>query len=109
PRAATARRVLLNPGGVSAGEQAALEEGFFKGMCLPNGTHKTTSRGRLTDLDDRIGRLLPAGVDTHLLDVGISSGVTTLELIDFLEIRGHRVTGAGADIRIHARLRRFLG
>ena len=86
-----------------------LERQFFQSLCLPNGTHKTTAERRLQDFDNCLASLLPTGRTIHLLDVGISSGVTTLELLERLEAGGHRVTGVGIDIRVHAYLRRFLG
>ncbi len=107
--AASARRVLLQRESTSPDEQEALEKSFFKGLCLSNGTHKTTSPCRLVDVDARLCRLLPPRGTVHLLDVGISSGVTTLELLDRLEGLGHRVTGVGVDIRIDAYLRCWLG
>lgn len=109
PRAASARRVLLHRRPIPPDELASLEKSFFKSLCLPNGTHKTTSPGRLVDVDSRLCQLLPPWGAVHMLDVGISSGVTTLELLDRLESHGHRVTGADVDIGIHSNLRRWLG
>jgi hypothetical protein len=108
-RSASARRVLLEPEATPPGERAALEGAFFKSICLPNGTHKTTSPRGLVDVDDLLCELLASNAALHVLDVGISSGVTTLEMLDRLAARGHEVTGVGVDVRIHAYLRRWMG
>jgi hypothetical protein len=105
----SARRVLLDSS-IAGQDRIALERAFFKYIRLPNGTHKTTSDGRLTDVDEVLVSLLPADAESiRLMDVGISSGVTTLELIDHLSDAGYNVSGVGVDIRIHAYLRRRLG
>jgi hypothetical protein len=94
---------------VAPAEQARLERSFFRNLCLPNGTHKTTAPGRLRTMDERAISLLSAGRPVRLLDVGISSGVTTLELLEFLESSGRPAGGVGIDIRIHAFLKRRFG
>ena len=45
----------------------------------------------------------------RLLDVGISSGVTTLELLNHLEAHGCRVSGVGVDTCVHVFLKSFFG
>jgi len=106
---ASARRVFLRQGECPLEEQNHLKKSFFTSVCLPNGTHKTTRSGRLTDLDLRLQDLLYTGSPIHLLDVGISSGITTLELIECLERGGSQVTGIGLDLRIHSLLRSAFG
>jgi hypothetical protein len=108
-RVPSARRVFFPDQPRSTDEQARLEKLFYTNISLPNGTHKTTAQGRLTDLDLSIQKLLRAGGEVRLLDVGISSGVTTLELIDHIERAGCRATGIGADLKIHTFLRSVVG
>lgn len=105
----SARRVLLDSS-ITWQDRMVLERAFFKYIRLPNGTHKTTSEGRLTDVDELLLSLLPPEAESiRLMDVGISSGITTLELIDHLSSAGYNVNGVGVDISIHAYLRRRLG
>jgi hypothetical protein len=108
-RVASARSVFSANESTPAEELVALERNFFRSICLPNGTHKTTSPSRLHDVDQVLGECLPVGAPIHLLDVGISSGVTTLELLDSIESQGHEVTGVGVDIRLHAYLKSWFG
>jgi len=105
----SARRVFLPDSTVSREDQLILERCFFKGICLPNSTHKTTLPNRLTDVDEILCAHLPGNAPIHLLDVGISSGVTTSELLDRIESSSHVVTGVGMDIRLHAYLRSWMG
>src|SRR5436190_438083 len=107
--APSARRVFLDPPSQHPDQQAAVERAFFRSICLPNGSHKTTAAGRLNDVDVFLAALLRPRQDVRLLDVGISSGVTTAELIDHLHANGHRVEAVGMDLRVHARLRRCFG
>jgi hypothetical protein len=105
----SARKFLLEDDHRSSAHSNASHRAFFKSICLPNGTHKTTAPGRLRDVDEVIVSMLPPRQSVHFLDVGISSGVTTLEFIERLEAHGHQTTGVGVDIRVHAFLRRWLG
>jgi hypothetical protein len=55
---------------------------------LPNGTWKQTAAGRLADVDDLLIDVLhashPPGTPVSVLDLGASTGVTSLELCDRL-------------------------
>ncbi len=108
-RVASARQVFLGNASVSVDDQTKLEKSFFKSISLPNGTHKTTAPHRLTDVDQITCNLLANRKAVRLLDVGISSGITTLELLNHFESRGIDVSGIGVDICIRAYLRSFLG
>jgi hypothetical protein len=108
-RVASARQVFLDRRPGSLDEQVQLENSFFRNVRLSNGTHKTTAPGRLTDVDEVIGQHVEDRESVHLLDVGISSGVTTLELLESLERKGIRVSGVGVDICVRAFFRSFLG
>lgn len=70
---------------------------------LPNGTVKTTAEHRLDDLNDFC---LPLIADLrqplHILDVAVSSGVSTSEWGDTLEKAGIRFSITGTDLIINA-------
>jgi hypothetical protein len=108
-RVASARQVLLGNRPASTEAQAKLETSFFKSVCLPNGTHKTTAAARLRDVDEVICERLEDKKHVQLLDVGISSGVTTLELVDCMERSGIRVSGVGVDMCVRAFLWSLMG
>lgn len=82
---------------------AILEECFFRYICLPNGTYKTTGVHRLHDVDNALCQCLR---NTHtnpkILDVGISSGVTSLELVETLTQQGLNPSLLASDLTIHA-------
>ncbi|MFM9903212.1 MAG: hypothetical protein ACKVQJ_01420 [Pyrinomonadaceae bacterium] len=73
---------------------------FFSSLRLKNGVTKTTSRDRMTDVDTWLIDLLPKGGFQKVLDVGISSGVTTVELCELLESNGvaYQMTGMDSDL-----------
>jgi hypothetical protein len=56
-----------------------LQEKFFGLLRLPNGTWKTTYPRRLDDVNQQLLELLPRDRQLELMDVGISSGISTLE------------------------------
>jgi hypothetical protein len=108
-RVASAREVLLSDREVPPDGRAALERSFFRSIALPNGTRKTTSPGRLAPADEVTCELLDGRRGVRVLDVAISSGVTTAELLTRLESRGIEVTGVGVDMCIRSWLFRRLG
>ena len=108
-RVASARQVFFDRQTVSADKRTEREKSFFKSLSLPNGTHKTTAPGRLTDVDRIVHEHLGNVQSVRLLDVGISSGVTTLELLNHLEAHGCRVSGVGVDTCVHVFLKSFFG
>ena len=77
-------------------------------LRLPNGTFKTTSNHRLTNVDDAICealhdfRLGGPTTSVRALDVAISSGVTTLDWKRTLERDGWQVEVAGLDRYLNA-------
>lgn len=100
----TARAVLLEWNSRSRQEQADLERRFFTSLRMPNGAYKTTLDGRLAELDAECVRQLVGRERVELLDIGVSSGVTTLELIEAVEAAGMACAAVAADLSIHARL-----
>jgi len=87
-----------------------LEDRFFRGICLPNGTYKTTGTNRLHEIDDALCRFLKdTRKDLEILDVGVSSGVTSLELVETMTQQGFKPRLTAVDITIHAFLSRLPG
>jgi SAM-dependent methyltransferase len=94
--ASCARAVLL--GDAVAHER---EEAFFRRLALPNGTFKTTRRGRLRDVDVwLLEQLSPLPASLEVLDVAVSSGVTTAELLEALRERGVVVQAVATDLTL---------
>jgi hypothetical protein len=83
------------------------ERRFFEQLRLPNGTWKTTYRHRLDDLNELLLGLLPVGHKLEVMDVGISSGISTVEWSEQLAAHGidHRIVAG--DIQIAGRLTTF--
>ncbi len=75
----TVREALLARDGGGEARREAIEESFFRRLRLPDGVTKRTRRGRLTDLDTLLAEHLPRGRRLELMDVAVSSGVTTLD------------------------------
>lgn len=81
----------------------ALEVAFFSSLKTGNDTFKKTDVRRFEEIDGLVAAELGKafqGQTLELLDVGISSGTTTMELAEALE-------GAGLDFRITATDRSF--
>lgn len=89
---------------------AMLEERFFRIIRLPNGTYKTTAARRLREVDIALCQCLKdAPKDLNVLDVAVSSGVTSLELLDALTQQGFKPRLTAADLAVHATLGRLPG
>jgi hypothetical protein len=85
---------------------AAHEARFFGGLKTGNDTFKRTEPGRLGAIDTAVARRIGAegGRLREVLDLGISSGVTTLELRAALQAAGHDVSITGTDRLLRADL-----
>lgn len=81
-----------------------VEDAFFSSIKNPNNTFKCTWGGRFEQLDDRLVQAVKARrLDVReLLDVGVSSGTTTLDLCDALKRAGYQPRITGTDYAIHA-------
>lgn len=107
-KAPTVHEVFL-ASGTSAEEQYALERQFFDRVVLTNGTFKTTYSNRLDDINEAF---LPhlAGLaerPIRIMDVGASSGISTLEWYTYLSRSGIDCEITGSDLTIHASLVTF--
>lgn len=76
-------------------ERAAREDRFFHSIQLRNGTYKSTAHRRLDDLNGFVMRMLPEQRPLKIMDVAVSSGVSTREWLVALE-------GAGIDCHMLA-------
>lgn len=73
---------------------------FFSSIRLRNGVIKTTDRDRMRDVDEQFVGLLSAKERLEILDVGVSSGITTVELCEALDAKNlsYHVTAMDSDI-----------
>jgi len=85
---------------------AAAESRFFSSLKMRNGTFKLTQPSRFAALEDEIGPAIAehAARLRQVLDVGASTGLTTIELADFLRATGASVQVTGTDLFIQAHL-----
>ena len=84
----------------------AAESEFFSKLKMRNGTFKLTKPSRFAALEADIG-LRIAERAAHLrqvLDVGVSTGLTTIELADFLRAKGASAEVIGTDLFVQAHL-----
>lgn len=87
-----------------------MEEVFFTSIMARNGTYKTTYGSRFSNINEQLLRFISAGSISarNVLDIGISSGVNTLELAESLGAHGYEANIVGTDILIDAYLVRVL-
>jgi hypothetical protein len=90
----TARQFVTKP--LSEAE----ERRFFETIQLANGTFKTTAFKRLDDLNRMVGdRWRKMGASPHqILDVGASSGITSVEWVEHLASEGFDVSLTATDL-----------
>jgi hypothetical protein len=100
-RTPTAHQLFFSES-ASPEERERLEDGFFTSLRLPgNGTYKTTYHRRLNDLNDLALQHLPANRPLNVMDVAVSSGVSTAEWIMQLRAAGveHRMVAGDLVVR----------
>jgi hypothetical protein len=78
------------------------EDLFFHSIELRNGTRKTTRHRRLDDLNDLVQKLLPPQRPLEIMDVAVSSGVSTAEWLIDLERAGIRCQMLAGDAVVNA-------
>lgn len=64
--------------------QEEMEKRFFASIRLKNGTYKFTHSHRLDDLNELTNKFLPPARPLKVMDVAISSGISTLEWVESL-------------------------
>ncbi len=105
----TARSFFFPEPGLTPAAELARETAFFRALRLPNGTYKTSYPDRMPDVDAAAAAALGAPRPVRVLDVGVSSGVTTLELLEALDARGFPSEAVAVDLSVTAYLRRVAG
>lgn len=87
-----------------------MEEDFFTSLMTRNKTYKTTFHDRFSDINPYLLEYLQhhAPPAPRILDVGVSSGISTVELYDDLRQGGLEVEILGTDILIDALLVRVF-
>jgi hypothetical protein len=85
------------------------ESRFYAKVRLPNGTWKTTYPNRLDDLNQRLLEFLPRDRRLEMMDVAVSSGVSTLEWSDHLVSNAFDHRLVAGDLIIEGRLRSWGG
>lgn len=78
------------------------EDLFFHSIELRNGTRKTTRHRRLDDLNALVQKLLPPQRPLEIMDVAVSSGVSTAEWLIALENAGVQCRMLAGDAVVHA-------
>ena len=105
-----AREIYFPDEARSEEDNEIFEERFFRMIRLPNGTYKTTATHRLREVDNALCQCLKGmPKDLNVLDVAISSGVTSLELLEALTKQGFNPHLTASDLTIHAVLSRLAG
>jgi hypothetical protein len=95
-----ARAALLSPT-VSATD----EDAFFARLRLPNGTYKTTGHRRMVDVDRWLLEKLPPAPMMRVLDVAVSSGATTADLVEAFGAAHQPLQLTACDLCVRAYLR----
>lgn len=90
----------------AADADLALESAFFSGLKMRNGTFKLTRPSRFAALDDLFGPLIRQRLQgpCAVLDVGASTGLTTIELADSLAALGVTPRIVATDLFLEAHL-----
>jgi len=101
-RVPTARQLYRSTRRANGTDQESLERSFFTSIRLKNGTYKTTHGRRLDDLNDLVSRCLPRGRRLDLMDVAVSSGITTVEWMSSLDRLGIEYHMTAGDLTLHA-------
>jgi hypothetical protein len=92
----TAERLYFSGEKFDATELERLERAFFSTLVVQNGTFKTTNHRRLDNLNELVQKHLPPERPLKLMDVAVSSGISTAEWMTSLENAGvdyHMVAG----------------
>lgn len=98
--------------GTPAGQLSPdVEDAFFASIMARNNTYKTTFRKRFADVNPQIITHLQqqnAAREIEVLDIGVSSGVSTIELYDDLRAAGFEPDVVATDALIDAFLVRVF-
>jgi hypothetical protein len=81
----TAQQLFFSEEKFAPAQLEELERAFFSNIIVRNGTFKTTNHRRLDDLNELVQKYLPSARPLQLMDVAVSSGISTGEWVAFLE------------------------
>src|ERR1700722_9282293 len=84
----TAQRLFFSGEEFAPSQLEQLERAFFSNIIVRNGTFKTTNHRRLDDLNQLVQRYLPPDRPLQIMDVAVSSGISTAEWIAALDRAG---------------------
>lgn len=96
------RTLIPDVFGDDAAPSADAEFQLFRRIRLPSGIHKTTEERRLDDLNERVLRVLPSDRPLELMDVAVSTAVTTVEWSEQLTAAGVEHHLLAGDSHVHA-------
>ena len=100
----TARQLFFPAVPLDPTIQEELEREFFATIRQCNGTYKYTYANRLDDLNSLVAGLLPPPRPVRLMDVAVSSGITTLDWVNSLDRFGIQYTMTAGDLNFCAYL-----
>lgn len=106
-RIPTARELFLSRAPLDPATREEREHAFFRAITIRNGTHKTTYARRLDSANAVVNELLPRDRVLEIMDVAISSGVTTLEWMDAMQKAGVNFRMTAGDVCVHGFLLSF--
>ena len=81
-----------------SGDGEHIDEDFFKHICLSNGSFKTTAPDRLNDVNDALLPFLKGKERLSILDVAVSSAVSSLEWRTHLDVHDIDCTLTAGDL-----------
>jgi hypothetical protein len=100
----TAQQLFFPTVPVDPATQEERERVFFATIRQHNGTYKYTYANRLDDLNTLVAGLLPPPRPVRLMDVAVSSGITTLDWVNSLDRLGIPYTMTAGDLNLCAYL-----
>jgi hypothetical protein len=102
PPVPTAYRLFFSGESFSGEQLEQLERAFFCNIILANGTFKTTNHRRLDDLNALLRGQLPPERPLRVMDVAVSSGVSTAEWAADLQDHGIAHEMTAGDLMVDA-------
>ena len=98
----TANYLFFSGKSVDPQQVEEIEKAFFGNVVARNGTFKSTNHRRLDDLNVITAKHLPAVRPLKIMDVAVSSGISTGEWTRFLANSGIQHHMLAGDLLVHA-------